>query len=218
MNTDMNRRGEAGFEFVLDNRKLILAFFLLIVVCGGFFVIGFVEGKRQVVNAGPAAPGAGSVSEAEKTEPGETAASPADAGSAQDAQPSVREQLDWYKRVNKADGTRGLEPAPDPARAVVEPPEGPKPSSGGPAAEPPSRLTANKSYSVQVGAFRQRREAEAKAALLKKKGYDCTIEPPVSEGQLFLLKVGKYDSRPEAHTVQLRLKRDGFASFIKTNP
>jgi cell division protein FtsN len=212
----MDRRGEAGFEFVLDNRKLILAFFLLIVVCGGFFVIGFVEGKRQAAGAGTAAP-ADAVLQAAKTPPAGTTDDRADAEATPDPGPSVREQLDWYKRVNKAETASGLEPAADPARAVVETAEKPKPPVPAPASEP-ARLTARTSYSVQVGAFRQLREAEAKASILKKKGYDYTIEPPATEGQLFLLKVGRYDSRPEAHRMQLRLKKDGFASFIKANP
>jgi cell division protein FtsN len=217
MNTDMDRRGEAGFEFVLDNRKLILVFFLLIVVCGGFFVIGFVEGKRQAAGAGTAAP-ANAVLQSEQTPPAGITADQADADATPDPGPSVREQLEWYKRVNKAEAAGGLEPAADPARAVVETAEKPKPPVSAPVSEPPARLTARANYSVQVGAFRQLREAEAKAALLKKKGYDYTIEPPATEGQLFLLKVGRYDSRPEAHRMQLRLKKDGFASFIKANP
>ena len=46
----------------LDNRKLIIAFVLLMCICAGFYVFGFVEGKRQAqrlgeqkVNAGPPA-------------------------------------------------------------------------------------------------------------------------------------------------------------------
>ena len=42
-----DQSAEPGFEFVLDNRKLIVVFLLLISFCGGFFVLGFMEGKRQ---------------------------------------------------------------------------------------------------------------------------------------------------------------------------
>ena len=44
---------DAGLDLVLDNRKLILVFAFLMLLCGGFFVFGFIEGKRQVVSAAP---------------------------------------------------------------------------------------------------------------------------------------------------------------------
>jgi hypothetical protein len=42
-----DREPEAGHELVLDNRKLIIAFAVLIAICGAFFVLGFMEGRRQ---------------------------------------------------------------------------------------------------------------------------------------------------------------------------
>ena len=69
-----------------------------------------------------------------------------------------------------------------------------------------------------MGAFRQRREAEAKAAALKARNYDYVIEPTEGSEPLFMLKVGRFESRAEAVATQLRLKRDGFSTFIKTNP
>ena len=38
---------ESGFELVLDNRRLIGAFVVFIVICGCFFVLGYATGKRQ---------------------------------------------------------------------------------------------------------------------------------------------------------------------------
>jgi cell division protein FtsN len=216
----MDRRSDAGVEFVLDNRKLILTFFILIAVCGAFFVIGFMEGKRQTVNRAVSNP----ASVPEPAVPAEQAGSAEKSAGGAASKPleerSVRDQLDWYKRVNKAaDATRGLEPLPEPAKPMVQPadPQPATPRAASPMLRPPATTTAG-TYSVQVGAFRQRREIDAKAALLKAKGYDCIIENPATEGQLYLLKVGRYSSRAEAHSMQLRLKRDGFTSFIKTNP
>jgi cell division protein FtsN len=214
----MDRRSETGLEFVLDNRKLVVAFFVLIAVCGTFFVIGFMEGKRQAVGniaANPAPAAAPGTEAKQDASPSQVAG---DAATKPVEDRSVRDQLDWYKRVNKAaDATRGLEPLPEPATPVVQP------ESRAAAAKPavqadPGAVSASGTYSVQVGAFRQRREIDAKAAALKAKGYNCVIESPGAEGELYLLKVGRYSSRVEAHSMQLRLKRDGFTSFIKTNP
>ena len=89
---------DPGFEFVLDNRKLIVIFALLLAVCAGFFVFGFVEGKRQAVQV-----------EIQKAPPPpsvETSPAPApppvsepESKAASDSAPATtdtREKLEWY--------------------------------------------------------------------------------------------------------------------------
>jgi cell division protein FtsN len=214
----MDQRSERGLEFVLDNRKLIVGFFVLIAVCGAFFVIGFVEGKRQVVGLETRVIPATHP----ESQPTATTAAPVTTPAKGTEERSVRDQLDWYNRVNKSgEATKGLEPAPEPVKTVVQPAT-PPPSAHSAAAKDkaaaPKQAPAKPTYSVQVGAFRQRQEAEAKAASLKSKGYDYVIEPPVPPNSLFLLKIGKFPSRADAAAMQLRLKKDGVGSFIKTNP
>ncbi len=192
---------DAGAQFVLDNRKLIVGFALLIVLCGTFFVIGFMEGKRQGIQR---------AKEQIQTTPANESATADLNPAVQDktvkteskplADKSVREQLDWYKSVNKREETKA-NGAPAPRKKPVE------------------RQAAQKaSYTVQVGAFKLRREAETKAAALKAAGYEYVIEPGGKDEPLFLLKVGKFESRAEAVAMQLRLKKDGFSTFIKANP
>jgi cell division protein FtsN len=111
--------------------------------------------------------------------------------------------LDWYKSVNRKKEETPIEQPPkiseeETAKAKTNPP-------------------ITNSYSVQVGAYRQKHEAEIKAQSLKSKGFEFRIEPPSSPGQLYLLKVGKYASRADAVAMQIRLKQSGFACFIKTN-
>ena len=48
----MDQHSDSGYELVLDNRRLIIAFAVLILFCGCFFVVGFMEGKRQGFQAG----------------------------------------------------------------------------------------------------------------------------------------------------------------------
>ena len=213
----MDQRSDRGLEFVLDNGKLIVGFFVLITVCGLFFVIGFVEGKRQAVGL------EAKVLPSQVVQPQQAAAAPSSSPAAKaDEERSVREQLDWYRRVNKdAEATKGLEPAPEPVKTVVQP-SAPAPTAREsvpkPKTAPPKAAAAKQTYSVQVGAFRQRHEAEAKASVLKSRGYEYVIESPAASGSLFLLKVGKFNSKADAAAMQLRLKKDGVGSFIKTNP
>ncbi len=177
----MDQRTDKGLEFVLDNRRLIVGFFILIAICGAFFVIGFVEGKRQAVGLETRViPGAPAESR--------QGAAASDAAPAQpNEERSVRDQLDWYKRVNKpGEATKGLEPPPEPVKTVVQPAPAPAaPPAPAPAAKARPDTPKPQTYSVQVGAFRQRQEAETKAALLKSKGFDYVIEAPVPPNTLF---------------------------------
>ena len=200
----MDQRADRSLEFVLDNRRLIIGFFLLVAVCGVFFVIGFMEGKRQAVLSAALSPVPEPASDGSPVAPTQTAENVA---KPKEDRP-VSEQLDWYGTVNKpGEPTRGLEPLPEPVQAVVK---GPEPSA------PVAAAAETGSYTVQVGAFRQRREADAAAARLKAKGYDCTIDVPTSPKALFILKVGSYSTRADAAAAQVRLQRDGFKSFVKT--
>ena len=207
-------------EFVLDNRRLIIGFVLLIVICGAFFAVGFMEGKRQVVQARADRPSSGPA-----TIPSESGArsgttsttNPAKNGPADDR--SVREQLDWYKTIQGGDAATRT--AAEPSRSskgestkaeiVTRQPAGAqKPTTA------PRVASGAATYTVQVGAFRQRHEADSKAEALKSRGYSYVIESPSTPDGLFLVKVGNFNSRADAVAMEKRLRKDGFSCFIKT--
>jgi len=199
-----NQDGESGLELVLDNKKLILAFAVVIAICGCFFVVGFMEGKRQgLQEVSQTAAEFQPKSDLDATQ-GQTG-KPA-GGDTAAKQPDVADQyLNWYKNVNR----RESEPEPisePPKTPVILPETKPEPETK---AEPVT-------YTVQVGAFRQEQELEARARLLREKGFGCRTEPPQAPGDFYLLKVGKFRTRAEAAAMQLRLKKGGFSSFIKT--
>jgi cell division protein FtsN len=214
---------EPGFEFVLDNRKLIVIFALLMAVCAGFFVFGFVEGKRQAVQSevqkAPAAPTAVEPPPV-SAEGNKVPSSPAPAA----AEPPIRDQLEWYKNVKDrpesaakrketpARGKTAKKSEPTSATVTARPEtKTPLPTDSSVGASPASKAT----YSVQVAAYRNRRDAEARAESLKSKGYEFTIEPSNNQENLYQLKVGRFDSRAEAAAMEARLKRDGFSTLIK---
>ncbi len=208
-----NRAPESGLELVLDNRKLIVAFVVLIAVCGCFFILGFVEGKRQGIqettrNTASATPGSQADAKVQDGEPGRK----------QPEDRAAKEQLDWYKSVNSPS---------EPAKTLVKPPAGStKPTAPSKAAkeaaarpEPPSTAASNPPssaktvYSVQVGVFKNRDKVEAVAKQLKSRGYQSYIEP--YDSGIYSLRVGRFDSRAEAVALSRRLKADGFAALIK---
>ncbi len=208
---------DSGREFVFDSRKLIVAFGLLIAICGCFFVIGFVEGKRQGMQAGVEQAAINAPVGREEKPPQPSAKAGTDSARNTPGDRPVREQLEWYKSVGKGEDT-GIEHTPAGAhegRAGNE--KSSKAKEGVQSTTQPAVGKAAAGYSVQVGAFRLLKEAQSKAEMLKAKGYAFTIDPPSGPNQLYLLKVGKFESRADAAAMQLRLKKDGFPTFIKAN-
>jgi cell division protein FtsN len=209
-----DQNSESGFELVLDNPKLVLIFALFIAICGGFFVLGFIEGKRQGFQEG-------SLASAE-----DASQEIYDGGEASQGSKAVplNEVVTEARRdmVESRDEAAGeTEPAEPTMESRSSENAQASASRTGPAdksesAEDPV-FSAPTAYSVQVGAFRRQADAEKQARLIRSKGYDCRIEPPGPPQQLYLLKVGRYKTRAEAVAMQLRLKQSGFATFIKTD-
>jgi len=188
---------EPGFELELDNRKLIIAFAVLILVIGCFFVWGYMIGKRQGQLAAIAGSDsvAGSVADGTLSPKANT-----DNSIAKDSPPETDEaqrNQTWYQSVNKKDE----EPVED----------------------QPVRKSASKSsavsetYSVQVGAFRGKQDADDRARDLRAKGFESRVIPPEPSGQFYRVKVGSFSTRAEAVDMEQRLKNNGFDCFVKKN-
>jgi cell division protein FtsN len=206
----MEDRGvESGLELVLDNKKLIIAFLVLISVCCFFFVFGFVAGKRQGIREGTQSatpvPNPNPVGTPGRESP--VAAAPSPSTPEPVARPDGQ-SLGWYKNASQE------KTADD---AAIKPPPQKKAKEAADKAKAQASPSTPVTYSVQVGAFRQKHEAEIKAQSLKSKGFDYRIESPDSPQELYHLKVGKFSSRADAVAMQIQLKKSGFASFIKTN-
>ena len=207
----VNNEAESGFELVFDNRKLIVAFAVLIIICGCFFILGYRMGKYQgLQEVSQTATESQFKAASDKVQvPTEKPEHPA--SETKSAKPdSADQQLDWYKHVS----SRAAEPA-----AISEEPT-PKAAAPAPAISPSEKSkpqSESVTYSLQVGAFSQKAALDATARSLKEKGFDYQIEPPQAEGQLYHLMVGKFRTRAEAAATKLRLQKNGFSSFIKTN-
>ncbi len=218
------RNAELGTELVLDNRRLILGFVLLVALCGACFVIGFMEGKRQAIQAKIDAMAPASLAAAPPNLPASTAGQSADR--APEPSPAKdragRDQLDWYKNIQRGDieirkpapKTEIAPPAAADKTSTIAPTQAKRATPPAPDVAVPA---AKISYSVQVGAFRQLNEAEGKVSAVKAQGFDCFVEPPKTPDQLYLVKVGRFATRADARAMQLKLTKAGFSCFIKTN-
>ena len=172
-----NNEAESGLELVLDNRKLIIAFALLVALCGCFFVVGFIEGKRQGFQEG------NQVATETAPRPVPDAAQPASEKPSKDetkpaAQETASQPLDWYKNVNSKEARPAAiasKPASAEPAAVAKKQTPPEPASHVEKHKDPASPEAV-TYSVQVGAFTQKHQMESRAKVLKEKGFDSRME------------------------------------------
>ncbi|HTM51556.1 MAG TPA: hypothetical protein VL285_22830 [Bryobacteraceae bacterium] len=192
----MPRNDEGDFELVLGNRQLLSGFFIIVILFGIFFTMGYIVGRHS--SPAPVAGGA--------PEPATVrAASPAG------PPPGVAE-------VVTADAKRGETPPPEPPPPVVTQPataaaEAPRPPakvetvavrSG--VAEPPAG-----SY-LQVAAPK-RAAAEGVVESLRNKGIAALLAPGPNEETVRVL-VGPLDSSTIGK-MRLDLEAAGFKPFPK---
>ena len=112
-----------------------------------------------------------------------------------------------------------------PPVSVNKPDPQPKETTGktanatAPKITPPAKQAAVEGslYSVQVAAFRARREAETKARELEAKGFEYRIELPPTPGDYYRIKVGNFATRAAAGEMANRLKENGFDTMITQN-
>jgi len=93
----------------------------------------------------------------------------------------------------------GISPAPDTAAAKA------------------ARAARDEGFSVQVGVFKNKRNADKLVRKLADAGYDARVEIPVSaRDKLYRVKVGSPASKAEAGELSIRLARDGYKTKIST--
>jgi cell division protein FtsN len=204
---------QPGYELVLDARRLIIACALVIFVCGVFFVLGFIEGKRQIVEVAMTDRGTPAVPASESVIPKPAPAATQQPASAVPETPGakpVTDQQTWYDKVNAQSRSARQPPTAPAEKAAPSAPASARP------AVPPGKPAVTTYYSCQLGAFRQQKEAQVKAEELRNRGYDPVVEAPGAADGLYLLKVGRYATRAEAVAMQNRLKKAGYNCFIKT--
>jgi cell division septation protein DedD len=104
-------------------------------------------------------------------------------------------------------------PAPKRASPSATSPAAPAKPGPAPRAVAPTAGT----FTIQVGAFKDRATADAIVASLKGKGFAAYVVPLAVEG-LFNVRVGSYASRADAEHIQLRLRDEqNFKPYIRKN-
>jgi cell division protein FtsN len=111
-------------------------------------------------------------------------------------------------------------PAPAPAPETKPAPATVRPSpKDAPKASPSPSKPAVASFTIQVGAFKDKATADSVITRLKSKGFAAYLVAPESEGSaLFNVRVGSYPARTDAERVQAKLRdQEKFKPFIVKN-
>ncbi len=192
----MPRNEEGEFELVLGNRQLLSVFFIVVVLLGVFFVMGYILGK----NSTPA--GGTDVATARKTADPAPAQSPIIIDKSASKSSAVSEpERPVEKAAPKKVEAKKAEPPPPP-------PPAPTSTGGVKSGNPPKG-----SLFLQVAAV-GRAEADVLAKVLRQKSFDIWIAPTEKEN-IHRVLVGPIQKSDQGK-VRTELEGLGFKPFPRS--
>jgi cell division protein FtsN len=201
----MPRTDEGEFELVLGNKQLLSIFFVVVVLLGVFFTMGYVVGRNTAGQEQmAAAPGQPLV-----VDPGGAGAPPPAAAPVEPA-PAKPEPLPPPPRTQPAPAvpTESLAPPPPaPAKPVTPPPTAPPPGPGGPS-EPAAGTTW-----LQVAAT-SLPEGEVLRDVLAKRGFSVHLAP-VPGQEVIRVLVGPVNTPDALVQTRSKLQEAGFKPFAR---
>jgi cell division septation protein DedD len=187
----MARNNDGEFEMILGNKQLLSMFFLVVVLFGVFFSLGFMVGKSvgpgQTLAAQPAA-----------TEP-----APSSESRPSPARPPATDTAPLAKPVEAAqtEPVVKFEPSRTPAPRPAEKTETPTP-------------LVVRDIHLQLAAVRVKEDAEALVETLRKKGYAVQLNSQTRDGWHRVV-VGPFPTERAAQDMKAKLEKDGYKSILK---
>jgi cell division septation protein DedD len=219
----MARNDEGEFELILGNRQLLSVFFLVVVLLGVFFTMGYIVGR----NTGPV--GVADVPAKTRTEPasdpvvidpakgksspaGEPAPQrtleniPVTAPAPQQSAPATQPTAAPVQRAESRPVAPAAKPVPVPTAPANPATAAPAPASGR-LLVPPGGSTY-----LQVTAL-ARSEAELVADVLRRKGFKAAVSPGPTD-KVFRVLVGPVGDTGEIVKTKSGLEAAGFSQSI----
>ncbi len=214
-------RTDGEHELVLGNKQLLSAFFVVVILLGVFFTMGYFVGKNTATagfNAGPASAGGtrpdaagkaldtGSAPEGGPPESTSAAVDPNAASTPAPSAPSAPPP-DSRGDATRSDSTRGETKAAPPAATAgefgIDSPSGKKETMAQPSSE---------EMYLQVSAVR-RPDADNMVKVLRERGFPALLGESSKQG-LFRVLVGPFKSNGEMGHAKADLKSKGFDSIV----
>jgi cell division septation protein DedD len=110
----------------------------------------------------------------------------------------------------KAPVTKETKPTPPPATSGVAKETKPAP----PAVTAPPAAPSRRTFTVQIAAFKNAKQAGLLADRVKRDGYPADVRRIESSAVPYVVRVGGYASREQAESAREALARKGFKGFI----
>jgi cell division septation protein DedD len=112
--------------------------------------------------------------------------------------------------VTKETKTQETKPTPAPVTPAVTRETKPAP----PAVTAPPAAASRRTYTVQIAAFKNAKQAGLLADRVKRDGYPADVRRVESSAVPYVVRVGGFASREQAESAREALARKGFKGFI----
>ncbi len=188
----MAKNEDGEFELILGNRQLLSVFFIVVMLLGVFFTMGYIIGR----NSSPAV----SADSGHRTESKTIVVdrpTPASTSSGLNTPSAAAAQDDKPLPVEKTSAAKA-----EPARAVA------KPESASPTPDVP---TPGASYLQVAAVFKT--EAELFVDVLAKKGFRAVYTPVPDKPAIFRVLVGPFQDTGAIAQARADLNKAGFKGF-----
>jgi DedD protein len=195
--------GQQDTEITLGTGRMLALFFALVVICSGFFAIGFSLGRKSTTV------GSGNLLAAQSGSP--SAVVRPNAGKTNPPPPAQSSgDFSFYKSVEQKTADTQLAPKDQPAQPAASG------SSGAPATGTDSGATSTSGspYYVQVAAVTRPEDADALVEALKKKQYPAFSNNSVGD-KYFRVQVGPFVDIKDAESMRGKLIADGYNPILK---
>lgn len=202
----VQKAADGQYELVLENRQVLTIFFVVVVLCGVFFGLGYIVGKNTMGYIPPAETAGSSGGKRSAIAPASgLAEQPAPAAASDAAQKAPETPPAAEEKAPAAPARAASKPEP-----ATETQARPVPTA--PAAAP--GIARGESISLQVAALSKREDADNLLELLKKKGFPATLATSPAD-RLFRVQIGPFSSTAEAEDMKARLEREGFKPITR---
>jgi septal ring-binding cell division protein DamX len=218
-----SRERKGSGDFVLESRHLVGLFFLLVVIFGIVFTLGYLLGRSQYDTTFRGSPQKEAAAQPPKTAEIPTTKPNPEKTDSSSAAPPAQNKSDWdfYHAAEPKAGEDHLQPpakiaapapAPKSSRAAVKPPKSvSEPASGSSVG---GQLIPRGSIMLQVAAVKSQSDALALAQALQQKKLPAFVIPPGADSY-YRVQVGPYADAKSAAAGQHNLEANGFKSIVK---
>jgi cell division septation protein DedD len=228
-----SRQKKDGGDFVLESRHLVGLFFLLVVIFGVVFTLGYLLGRRQYDSALHADAAKSLDADAPDLPPPAKTRNKAE--DVETLPPQKNSDWDFYHSAEPKTSEDHLQPPPKvvaPVKPAVDPKSTPKAAAVVPSktvpAEPPATVPATGKSAgslngplipkgnimLQVAALQRQEDALALAQALQQKKFPAFVITPGAD-KYYRVQVGPYADSKSANAARQDLEAKGFKSIIK---